>query len=399
MAKIAVLGYGTVGSGIVEVLNTNKELIRERVGEAIDVKYILDLREFPGDPYESLVTHDFDAIAADPEVSVVCEAMGGTGAAYKFTKACLEAGKSVCTSNKALVAEYGTELMRIAKDKNCSYLFEASCGGGIPIIRPIRSSLCPERILAIKGILNGTTNYILTRMEQEGADFADVLKQAQELGYAEADPTADIEGHDACRKIAILSSLAYGKTVYYQDVETEGITKITTDDFAYMKQIGATIKLLGMSKEVNGAYYAQVAPFVLKKTNPLYSVNGVMNAILVTGNTLGDTMYYGAGAGSLPTASAVVSDVMECVMTKGETIDSHWSEEKLALSPLDGATRPFFVRVKERAEADIKAAFGEVKFLEPIAGETAFITAELSEAAFKKAAAEFEVISFLRVED
>lgn len=398
MAKAAVLGYGTVGSGIVEVLNTNRDLIKERVGEEIEVAYILDLREFPGDPYESLVIHDFDTIVNDPEVSVVCEAMGGTGAAYKFTKACLLAGKSVCTSNKALVAEYGTELLEIARKKNCSYLFEASCGGGIPIIRPLRSSLCPERILAIKGILNGTTNYILTRMEQEGAGFSDVLKQAQDLGYAEADPTADIEGHDACRKIAILSSLAFGKTVYYQDVETEGITKITTDDFAYMKQIGATIKLLGMSKEVDGKYFAQVAPFVLKKSNPLFGVNGVMNAILVTGNTLGDTMYYGAGAGSLPTASAVVSDLMECVLTSGSHISCHWSGEKLSLSPLNQAKHAFFVRAKAVTKEAVNAAFGEVTFLDPIKDEVAFVTGVISEADYKKAADGMEIVSYLRVD-
>lgn len=399
MAKVAVLGYGTVGSGIVEVIKTNQELINKRAGREIDVKYILDLRDFPGDPYEDLIVHDVDVIMNDPEVEIVCEAMGGTGAAYAFTKAALSKGKSVCTSNKALVAEYGTELLELAKANNCNYLFEASCGGGIPIIRPLRSSLSPERIVAIKGILNGTTNYILTKMEQEGADFDAVLKDAQALGYAEANPEADIEGHDACRKIAILSSLGFGKTVYYKEVYTEGITKITIDDFAYMKQMNATIKLLGMSKEADGSYFAMVAPFVLTKENPLFHVEGVMNAILVTGNTLGDTMYYGAGAGKLPTASAVVSDVMECAMHEGIHLDCSWESEKLALSSLDRAKRKFFVRVSGCAEDKIKSAFGDVKVLTGVKeGELGFVTDVMTENEYREKAAAFDVVSMIRVE-
>lgn len=399
MAKVAVLGYGTVGSGIVEVIKTNQELINKRAGREIDVKYILDLRDFPGDPYEDLIVHDVDVIMNDPEVDIVCEAMGGTGAAYAFTKTALSKGKSVCTSNKALVAEYGTELLELAKANNCNYLFEASCGGGIPIIRPLRSSLSPERIVAIKGILNGTTNYILTKMEQEGADFDAVLKDAQALGYAEANPEADIEGHDACRKIAILSSLGFGKTVYYKEVYTEGITKITIDDFAYMKQMNATIKLLGMSKEVDGSYFAMVAPFVLTKENPLFHVEGVMNAILVTGNTLGDTMYYGAGAGKLPTASAVVSDVIECAMHEGIYLDCNWETEKLALSSLDQAKRKFFVRVSGCAEDQIKAAFGDVEVLSGVKeGELGFVTDVMTEDGYREKAAAFDVVSMIRVE-
>lgn len=399
MAKVAVLGYGTVGSGIVEVIKTNQELINKRAGREIDVKYILDLRDFPGDPYEDLIVHDVDVIMNDPEIDIVCEAMGGTGAAYAFTKTALSKGKSVCTSNKALVAEYGTELLELAKANNCNYLFEASCGGGIPIIRPLRSSLSPERIVAIKGILNGTTNYILTKMEQEGADFDAVLKDAQALGYAEANPEADIEGHDACRKIAILSSLGFGKTVYYKDVYTEGITGITIDDFAYMKQMNATIKLLGMSKEVDGSYFAMVAPFVLTKENPLFHVEGVMNAILVTGNTLGDTMYYGAGAGKLPTASAVVSDVIECAMHEGIYLDCNWEKEKLALSSLDQAKRKFFVRVSGCAKDKIKAAFGDVKVLSGVKeGELGFVTDIMTENEYREKAAAFDVVSMIRVE-
>ncbi len=399
MAKVAVLGYGTVGSGIVEVINTNQELIAKRVGCPVEVKYILDLRDFPGDPYENLVVHDVDVIMNDPEVEIVCEAMGGTGAAYAFTKTALSKGKSVCTSNKALVAEYGTELIELAKANKCNYLFEASCGGGIPIIRPLRTSLSPEKIVAIKGILNGTTNYILTRMEQEGADFDSVLKDAQALGYAEANPEADVEGHDACRKIAILSSLGFGKTVYYKDVYTEGITRITMEDFAYMKQLKATIKLLGMSREVNGEYFAMVAPFVLTRENPLYSVDDVMNAILVTGNTLGDTMYYGAGAGKLPTASAVVADVCECVLHKGIHLSSNWEPEKLALADAALAEWKFFIRVPKADEEKIGQIFGEVKMLESVKeGETAFVTPVMSEKAYKEKADSLNVISMIRME-
>lgn len=399
MVKVAVLGYGTVGSGIVEVLYTNKEVIKNRIGEDIEVKYILDLREFPGDPYEKLVVHDVKVIMEDPEVDIVCEAMGGTGAAYTFTKEALSKGKSVCTSNKAVVAEYGNELVELAEANNCNYLFEASCGGGIPIIRPLRTSLSQEHILAIKGILNGTTNYILTRMEQEGADFDAVLKDAQALGYAEANPEADVEGHDACRKIAILSSLGFGKTVYYKDIYTEGITKITTEDFAYMKQLKATIKLLGMSREVDGHYFAMVAPFVLTRENPLYNVQDVMNAILVTGNTLGDTMYYGAGAGKLPTASAVVADVLDCALHKGIHLHTNWSKHRQELADLARAKRKFFVRLQNAGEAEIKGAFGGVNFLEPIKnGEIAFVTPVMTEEDYGKKAAGFDIISMIRVD-
>lgn len=399
MAKVAVLGYGTVGSGIVEVIKTNQELINKRAGVEIDVKYILDLRDFPGDPYEDMIVHDVDVIMNDPEVDIVCEAMGGIGAAYTFTKTALSKGKSVCTSNKALVAEYGTELLELARANKCNYLFEASCGGGIPIIRPLRTSLSPEKIVAIKGILNGTTNYILTKMEQEGADFDAVLKDAQALGYAEANPEADVEGHDACRKISILSSLGFGKTVDYKEVYTEGITKITIDDFKYMKQLKATIKLLGMSKEVDGKYFAMVAPFVLTRENPLYNVEDVMNAILVTGNTLGDTMYYGAGAGKLPTASAVVSDVIECAMHAGVVLSCNWEADKLVLSSMDDASRKFFVRVANADEAKVKAAFGDVMLLQPEkAGELAFVTSVMTEKEYKEKATAFDVISMIRVE-
>ena len=342
MVNVAVLGYGTVGSGIVEVIKNNQKLVNQKSGAEIDVKYVLDLRDFPGDPYENLVVHDYEVILADDDVDIICEAMGGVEPAYTFTKKALLKGKSVCTSNKELVAAHGPELIQIARENHCNYLFEASVGGGIPIIRPINSSLTPEKIESVTGILNGTTNYILTKMEKEGSDFAEVLKEAQEKGYAERNPEADVEGYDACRKIAILSSLVYGKTVNYEDIQTEGITKISTEDFKYMKEIGATIKLLGMSKDVDGKYFAMVAPFVLFPSNPLYSVSDVFNGILVHGNMVGDTMYYGRGAGKLPTASAVVSDVIECARNIGKNVFCFWNPEKLELTSNDDAKRKFF---------------------------------------------------------
>lgn len=401
MVKTAVLGYGTVGSGIVEVIKTNQEMVNKKAGVDIDVKYILDLRDFPGDPYENLVVHDVEAILNDEEVSIVCEAMGGIEPAYTFSKRALMAGKSVCTSNKELVAKHGPELIQIARENNCNYLFEASVGGGIPIIRPINSSLTPERIEAITGILNGTTNYILTKMEREGSDFSEVLKEAQEKGYAERNPEADVEGYDACRKIAILSSLVYGKTVNFEDIYTEGITKISTRDFAYMKQIDSTIKLLGMSRYVDGKYFAMVAPFVIGRDNALYSVNDVFNAILVKGNTLGETMYYGKGAGKLPTASAVVSDVIDCAKHVGKNIFCFWDPEKLQLAGIEDAKRRFFVRVEGSDKAKAEAAFGKVSFLDAgFSDEMGFITEVMSEKEYKeKAEATGNVISMIRVEE
>lgn len=401
MVKTAVLGYGTVGSGIVEVIKTNQEMVNKKAGVDIDVKYILDLRDFPGDPYENLVVHDVEAILNDEEISIICEAMGGIEPAYTFTKRALMAGKSVCTSNKELVAKHGPELIQIAREHDCNYLFEASVGGGIPIIRPINSSLTPERIEAITGILNGTTNYILTKMEREGSDFSEVLKEAQEKGYAERNPEADVEGYDACRKIAILSSLVYGKTVNFEDIYTEGITKISTRDFAYVKQMDSTIKLLGMSRYVDGKYFAMVAPFVINRDNALYSVNDVFNAILVKGNTLGETMYYGKGAGKLPTASAVVSDVIDCAKHIGKNIFCFWDPEKLQLAGMEDAKRRFFVRVEGSDKTKAEADFGKVSFLDAgFSDELGFVTEVMSEKEYKeKEKAAGNVISMIRVEE
>lgn len=357
MIYVAVWGYGTVGSGVVEVIERNKEMVNKKAAEELEIKYILDLREFPGDPYEQKVVHDVNIILDDPEISIICETMGGVKPAYDFTKAALLRGKSVCTSNKELVASHGPELLQIAREHNCNYLFEASVGGGIPIIRPLNYSLTAEKIEAITGILNGTTNYILTKMEKEGADFDATLRKAQEKGYAERNPEADIEGYDACRKIAILSSLMTGQNVSYENIYTEGITKITADDFAYAKAAGRSIKLLAMSKDTPGGTLAMVAPCMICADNPLYMVSGVFNAVCVRGNMLGDSMYYGKGAGKLPTASAVVSDVVDCARHQGKTIMCFWSQEEAKLVDIGDVERAFFVRAKAEAAADIEAVF------------------------------------------
>ena len=401
MVKVAVLGYGTVGSGIVEVIKTNQDMVNKKAGDEIDVKYILDLRDFPGDPYENLVIHDVEIILNDPEVLVIAEAMGGVEPAYTFTKRALSAGKSVCTSNKELVAKHGAELIELARANKCNYMFEASVGGGIPIIRPLNASLTPERVDGITGILNGTTNYILTKMEKEGSDFDTVLKEAQDKGYAERNPEADVEGYDACRKIAILSSLIYGKNVNFENIYTEGITKITTNDFAYAKKAGYTIKLLAMSKEVDGKYFAMVTPCMINDQNPLYFVNDVFNGILVHGNTLGNTMYYGAGAGKLPTASAVVSDIIDCVKHLGKTVFCFWDKEELTLSSMDDSVKRFFVRVKDADFAKAKEVFGDVEEIDAqITGEKGFFTQAMSEKAFKEKSAQVgEIISRIRVEE
>ena len=401
MVKVAVLGYGTVGSGIVEVIKTNQDMVNKKAGDEIDVKYILDLRDFPGDPYENLVVHDVEIILNDPEVLVIAEAMGGVEPAYTFTNRALSAGKSVCTSNKELVAKHGAELIELSRANKCNYMFEASVGGGIPIIRPLNASLTPERVDGITGILNGTTNYILTKMEKEGSDFDTVLKEAQDKGYAERNPEADVEGYDACRKIAILSSLIYGKNVNFEHIYTEGITKITTNDFAYAKKAGYTIKLLAMSKEVDGKYFAMVTPCMINDQNPLYFVNDVFNGILVHGNTLGNTMYYGAGAGKLPTASAVVSDIIDCVKHLGKTVFCFWDKEELTLSSMDDSVKRFFVRVKDADFAKAKEVFGDVEEIDAqIAGEKGFFTQAMSEKAFKEKSAQVgEIISRIRVEE
>lgn len=399
MIKAAVMGYGTIGSGVVEVLDVNQSSIAKRAGEGIEVKYILDLRDFPGEPVQELIVHDYKVIAEDPEVKIVVETMGGVEPAYTFVKAMLEAGKHVTTSNKALVAVKGAELIALAKEKNVNFMFEASVGGGIPIIRPLNSCLTADEIEEITGIVNGTTNYMMTKMSEEGLDFDDVLKDAQEKGYAEKDPTADIEGYDACRKIAILTSLVCGQQVDFEDIHTEGITKITTADIKYAKAMGRTIKLLASSKKMEEGYTAMVAPFLLPSTHPLYSVNDVFNAIFVHGNVLGDAMFYGSGAGKLPTASAVVADIVDIAKHLDINIAVEWSTKKQELIDFKNMVNRYFVRTTAKKD-EIEKVFGAVTFVtaEGVDGETGFITECMSEAEYEKKAVELgNVLQMIRM--
>ncbi len=385
MAVIAVLGYGTVGSGVIEVMRSNKELIESKAEQPVNIKYVLDLRDFPGDPVQEIITHNYDDILNDSEVELVVEVMGGVDPAYSFVKSALLNGKSVCTSNKELVAAHGAELMRIAKDNNVNFLFEASVGGGIPIIRPINRSITSDKIEAVTGILNGTTNYMLTKMGTEGIDYDEVLKDAQEKGYAERNPAADVEGHDACRKIAILASLATEKTVRYEDIYTEGITNISTTDMLYAQKLGGKIKLLGKAGFENGRVWARVAPGVVSGSNPLSMVNDVFNAILLKGNMLGDVMFYGRGAGKLPTASAVVSDIVDAVRHKNINLGIKWSEDKQELMDIDDVVVSKLVRVeysnKDKAISCVKRVFGtdNILELENAYDEFAFVTDKASE--------------------
>lgn len=399
MIKAAVMGYGTIGSGVVEVLDVNQGSIAKRAGEGIEVKYILDLRDFPGEPVQELIVHDYKVIAEDPEVKIVVETMGGVEPAYTFVKAMLEAGKHVTTSNKALVAVKGAELIALAKEKNVNFMFEASVGGGIPIIRPLNSCLTADEIEEITGIVNGTTNYMMTKMSEEGLDFDDVLKDAQEKGYAEKDPTADIEGYDACRKIAILTSLVCGQQVDFEDIHTEGITKITTADIKYAKAMGRTIKLLASSKKMEEGYTAMVAPFLLPSTHPLYSVNDVFNAIFVHGNVLGDAMFYGSGAGKLPTASAVVADIVDIAKHLDINIAVEWSTKKQELIDFKNMVNCYFVRTTAKKD-EIEKVFGAVTFVtaEGVDGETGFVTECISEAEYEKKAVELgNVLQMIRM--
>ena len=399
MIQIAVLGYGTVGSGVVEVINRNQESINKKAGEEINIKYVLDLRDFPGDLVQEKIVHDYEVIANDPEIKIVVEVMGGTNPAYTFVKRALESGKSVCTSNKELVAKHGVELIRIAKEKNCNFLFEASCGGGIPIIRPLNCSLTADEVDEISGILNGTTNYILSKMTSEGSEFEDVLKNAQELGYAERNPEADVEGYDTCRKIAILTSLAFGSTVKFEEIQTEGITKISTADFAYAEKLGCVVKLLATSFKKDEKVYAITAPFLIDATHPLYNVNDVLNGIYIHGNVIGDVMFFGAGAGKLPTASAVVADVVDCVKHKGRNVMTLWSYEKLELGSAMEVERTFFVRIKDRAALEkAKEAFHAVQTVtvDGLDDEFGLVTANMTEQAFAQAAAQFDVAGRIR---
>lgn len=404
MSNVAILGYGTVGSGVFEVLTVNHDTIAKRAGQEIHVKYVLDRNEFPGDPVEKVLVHDYEQIVNDPEVDIVVEVMGGVEPAYTFVKKALLAGKNVCTSNKALVAKHGRDLMETAKEKSVNFLFEASCGGGIPIIRAINSSLTGDEIEEVTGILNGTTNYMLYKMSMEGCEFDTVLKEAQQKGYAEADPTADVEGHDACRKIAILSTLAYERYFDFEDIYTEGITKITPEDMEYAARLGRTIKLLGTSrKETDGTCYALVAPFLIGKDSPLYSVNDVFNAVFVHGNMLGDAMFYGSGAGKLPTASAVVGDIVEAAKNLHTTVANNWSSTPAVLKPLEEVSGRFLVRISKDAAEEAKNVFSEMEMicLEQLPQECAFVTPGMKQGEFdaKLAKIQEQVIAKIRIKD
>lgn len=389
MVKIAVLGYGTVGSGVVEVLTTNRESIAKKAGDEIDIKYVLDLRDFPGDPIQEKIVHDYQVILNDPEVRVVVEVMGGIEPAFTFVKQALMAGKNVATSNKELVARHGAQLIALARENSVNFMFEASVGGGIPIIRPLLQSLTADEIVEISGILNGTTNYMLTKMSEQGLDYDTVLKNAQDKGYAERNPAADVEGYDACRKIAILASLAYGHQVDFEDIYTEGITKITDTDFEYAKKLGLSIKLLAVCKKQDEKVFAMVSPVMIGPEHPLYNVNNVFNAIFVKGNMLGDAMFYGRGAGKLPTASAVVADVVEEIKHIHTNIRINWSMDKLELADMKEASHRFFVRVsRDQTSMDqVRELFGDVDFVQVKDGEFGFVTPMMKEKDFDDKAA------------
>ena len=384
--KVAVMGYGTIGSGVVEILQKNGDVIDERIGEPMELKYVLDLREFEGDPIQPYIVHDYKTIAEDPEVRIVVETMGGVEPAFTFVKAMLDAGKNVATSNKALVADKGAELLEAARVHNVNFMFEASVGGGIPIIRTILSCLTGDNIEEIRGIVNGTTNYMMTAMMEQGSAFQDVLKEAQDKGFAEKDPTADIEGYDACRKIAILTSLIAGQQVDYQDIPTEGITGITPEDMVYAKKMNRSIKLLATSKKVGETYACRVAPYLVDADSPLYFVNGVFNAVFLHGDMLGDGMFYGSGAGKLPTASAVVGDMVREAKHVDKNIPIKWLPQKLTLADPSEQENAFFVRT-DKSRGEVSALFGDVAFVDAgIDGETAFVTGLMKESVFRKLA-------------
>lgn len=412
MAKIAVLGYGVVGSGTVEVFYKNKANLEKKAGEELDIKYILDLRDFPDSPYADKFVKDFDIILNDPEVSVVTEVIGGIKPSYDFVKSSLMAGKSVVTSNKELVAKKGAELLAIAKEKNVNFFFEASVGGGIPIIKPIHACLEANEIDEIAGILNGTTNFILTKMFRDGMGFDEALKIAQNLGYAERNPAADVEGVDACRKICILASLSFGRHVYPENVHTEGITKVTPEDVEYMDSYNAKIKLIGCARrEDNNEISIGVFPAVIKDESQLSGVNDVFNAILVRGDATGDVVFYGKGAGKLPTASAVVSDIISAVKHTATSRSLDWADsEQSFIRPFEKFTCGNYIRLlaknPEETKVAVKAAFGDVEYLtskKQAQNEFAFVTGVMSEKealdALEKLSEGAEVLGRLRVLD
>lgn len=386
MIYMAVMGHGTVGSGVVEVIHTNKFQVEKNLGEQVCIKRILDLREFDV-PYANLFTKDFNDILEDEDITVVAEVMGGIHPAYEFTKSLLEQGKSVCTSNKELVAAKGAELLQIAKQNHVNYFFEASVGGGIPIIRPLHTCLAANRIEEIAGILNGTTNFILTKMIHDKMDFSDALKLAQELGYAERNPSADVDGHDACRKICILADLAYGKNVAPEAVHTEGISSISLRDVAYADAAGYSIKLIGRAKPEGDGLLCMVSPALLPKESPLAGISGVFNGILVRGNAIGDVLFYGQGAGKLATASAVVADMIDMAKSKDYVSSLSWADDgKNYVVDYKTTSVAFYVRLQGKdLRNQIYRQFEQVTFIEHLReaeDEIAFITPAMVEKDF-----------------
>ncbi len=351
MINVAIFGFGVVGSGTAEVLTQNAKLISERVGEEINIKYILDLRDFPESPFADKIVHDVNVIINDPEVKICAELMGGSHPAFEFSSAALKAGKSVVTSNKEVVATFGPELLKIAAENNVRYLFEASVGGGIPVIHPIGNCLTANDITEVNGILNGTTNYILTQMINEHKDFDTALAEAQEKGYAERDPSADVDGIDTCRKIAILSAIAFGKLVPPDKVKTEGIRGVTLRDVANAEKFGASIKLIGKAVRVDGKVSACVCPTLVRHSNPLSGISDVYNGVLVNGNAIGDVMFYGRGAGKLPTASAVVSDIIEIATYLSHPVHTTQVWERLSddeILPADRLKSRWYLRFDKK---------------------------------------------------
>ena len=381
MADIAIMGFGTVGAGVAKVLEMNGAAIAERLGEALHLKYILDIRDFDGSPYADRMIRDFSLIENDPSVEVVVETIGGKGVALDFTRRCLQAGKHVVTSNKELVATHGKELLDIAKAKNVNYFFEASVGGGIPLLLPLYECLAANEISEITGILNGTTNYILTRMVQDDVPFAAALKEAQEKGYAERDPSADVDGVDACRKICILSDLAFGREVLPGEVITEGIGSLDLKDVDIAAAAGYRIKLLGRAIRLpNGRQTAYVAPHLVPERCPLSCVDGVFNAVMVRGNAVGDMMFYGRGAGALPTASAVLSDIMDALAHRARRRSIGWDQSARMISA-DELPMYWYLRGGFSAD-DARALCGPVTVL----GDGAVITRPLAAGKAREAA-------------
>lgn len=404
MVNIAVLGFGVVGSGVVEVVKKNRESIGRRAGDEIRIKRILDIRDFSDSPERDIITKNPEDVFGDPSIEIVVETIGGARIAYDFTKLAFSKGKHVVTSNKELVAAHGPELLKMARENGVQYLFEASVGGGIPIIRPLNQCLSANDITGVTGILNGTTNYILTKMRMEGQDFSEALKEAQRNGYAEADPTADIEGHDACRKIAILSSIAYNQYVDYRRIYTEGITNISPADMRYAEDLDSVIKLVALSRKEGGRVFARVTPLIIKKTHPLANVDDVFNAIVVRGDAIGEAMFYGRGAGKLPTASAVVADIIDIVKHIDSNTGNVWEGEALDVVDINASEAAFYVRISVRNAAEAKRSvarsFGSVSFLQtenpPDEEEMVFITERLPERAFREKTAGLSGIGSIR---